>query len=147
MTSPSDKISKYFTLKDALWLPSWNVFHLPSKEEMATILTFAQVMDTLRDHLNHPIIVHVWLRPILNNPASPHHGEDYNAFVGGAKASAHKQGCAVDYHVQDVSTDSVKALLLPLLDQFNIRMEDNGKNSSWIHNDSLAPHPHRFFIP
>src|SRR5690606_2229521 len=88
--NPAAKISKHFTVKEACWLPSWGVMHIPSEDEKKNILFMAGKMDLVRDFLQKAVKIHVWIRPVLNNPDSKYHGQDYNAFVKGAKASAHK---------------------------------------------------------
>jgi hypothetical protein len=147
-TDPSAKISNHFSVKEALWLPSWGVMHIPSDDEKANILKQAANMDKIRDIVGAPINVHCWIRPILNNPASAHHGQDYNAFVGGAKNSCHKIGLATDYDVTGQNCDDVRALLEPQLDDLGMRME-RMPGGNWVHNDSgvVPPGGHAYFIP
>ena len=137
--------SKYFTWHEALWLPSWQIHHNPSEEEKSSIISTAKVMDTIRDYINSPIVVHVWIRPILNNSLSSHNGQDYNAFIKGASNSAHKRGDAVDWHPITMSIDDAKAKLLIKLEEFNIRMERG--TTTWIHIDTEKPNPNRYFNP
>lgn len=141
-------LSKHFTVGEALYLPSWKVYHIPSEDEKANLLRHAQNMDKIREFLGVPLNVHCWIRPVLNNPDSPHHGEDYNAFVKGAKNSSHKLGLATDYDAKGLSCDDVRAKLEPKLEEFGMRME-RMPGGNWTHNDSadLAPGGHRFFIP
>lgn len=147
MINYADNISKYFAWHEALLLPSWQAMHIPTQQEIDNITKSAQMMDIVREYLNTPLIVHVWLRPILNNPSSSHNGQDYNAFIGGAPNSAHKIGLAVDFNPKDMTCEQGRQLLLPKLEEFNIRMENNGVDANWIHLD-LAPVVHsRFFIP
>lgn len=135
--------SKYFTWGEALYLPKWDCYHNPSEEEKENIIKTALIMDKVRDFLGCSIIVHIWLRPILNNPNSSHHGEDYNILVGGAPKSAHKVGLAVDYHPTKLSCSEGKAKLMAKLSEFNIRMEKDTTN--WIHNDLYPANPNRYF--
>jgi hypothetical protein len=137
--------SNHFKWKEALYLPSWNCYHNPSQEEIDNIITMASIMDKIRDFLNLPINVHVWIRPILNNTTNEHHGEDYNAFIGGATHSAHKVGSAVDWDA-GIDCDIIRSKLLKQLDILNIRMENNN-HSNWVHTDNYPPNPHRYFIP
>ncbi len=140
----------HFTLRDALLLPSWGVQHTPSPSEMANLIKTFQKLEQIRMFLGgNAINVHCAIRPILNCPGSPHHGESYNSFVGGATHSAHIVGLAVDWSPVGLSCDDAKALLLPKLEEFNVRMEDNGAGANWVHCD-LAPVPpggNRFFKP
>lgn len=135
---PESQISKYFKVKEALYLPKFNCLHIPSEEEKSNILKQAEKMDLIRDLFNLPITIHVWIRPILNNKDSEHHGEDYNILVGGATKSSHKIGLACDFHVKDLTCDEVRIKLEPMLEKYNIRMEDN-PGSNWVHVDSQQP--------
>lgn len=141
-------LSKHFTVGEALYLPSWKAYHTPSEDEKINLLKHAQNMDKIREFLGVPLNVHCWIRPILNSPGSPHHGEDYNAFVKGAKNSSHKLGLATDYDAKGLSCDDVRAKLELKLEEFGMRME-RMPGGNWVHNDSaeLAPGGHRFFIP
>lgn len=141
--------SKYFSWQEALTLHSWGVQHIPSEEEKTNIIKMAAIMDVVREFLNCPLIVHCWIRPILNNPSSPYDGQDYNAYCKGASQSEHKVGLAVDYNPQTMSCIDGIDLLIPKLEQFGLRMENNGPNPTWIHNDckDLIPGHSRYFIP
>jgi uncharacterized protein YcbK (DUF882 family) len=135
-TQPSCKISKYFTVKDALYLPRWQKMYLPSKEEMASILKMAEVMDKIRDFVKAPINVHCWTRSL-----------SYNKLVGGAEHSMHLHGLAVDWDCGG-DCDHTRQFILPMLPVWNVRMEDLPK-SNWVHID-MRPVNHdseRFFKP
>ena len=45
--NPYAHISEYFTVRDALYLPSWQVYHTPSEKEKANILKLAKKLDLL----------------------------------------------------------------------------------------------------
>lgn len=126
--------SLHFTWREALYLPSWNCCHIPSIDEQNNIIKMAATMDKVRRFLNKPISVHCWIRPILNNPNSPHHGEDYNKFKGGATSSAHKTGNAVDWDCGE-DCDVTRAKLLSKLAEYRLRME-NKQHSDWVHLDT-----------
>ena len=144
---PKSNISNHFTVREALWLPSWQVMHIPSDEEKANIIAQAQKMDLVREFLGVPLHVHCWIRPVLNNPQSPYHGQDYNLLVHGAKGSVHMVGLATDYDAAGMNCDDVRAKLEPKLEEFGLRME-RWPGSNWVHNDSKEPLPgHRYFIP
>jgi hypothetical protein len=145
---PASKISKYFTVKEALWLPSWEIIHLPSDQEKAEILKTAEKMDLIREYLGQPIIVHCWIRPkCANAPATKWDRKNYNAFVGGAPGSAHAEGKAVDFHVAKMTCGEVRQILTSKLEDFQIRMEDIDGN--WVHIDTRHPpkKKSRFFKP
>lgn len=148
-TDPKAKISKYFTVHECLYLPSWECYHIPSEEEKKNILEMAQKMDLVREYLGNPIIVHVWIRPkIVNNPKSKYHAKNYNAAVGGAPGSAHPEGKAVDFHVAKMMCSEVRTVLVTKLKEFDIRMEDVD-SEGWVHLDCRQPPPkkNRYFKP
>lgn len=137
----------HFTWHDALFLPSWKTHHTPSQDEIDNLTRVFQKLEVIRDFLGCPINVHCAIRPILNNPSSPHNGEDYNQLVGGASHSAHRVGLAVDWNPVGMTCDEGKAKLMAKLQEFDIRMENNGQGASWIHIDLIPAHPNRYFIP
>jgi hypothetical protein len=142
------KISKYFSVKEATFLPSWGIHHFPSETEKENILKMAAVMDKIRDFLGTPITVSVWIRPkAVNCLGSVHHGQDYNAFVKGAEFSAHIKGLAVDWVSKD-KCDDIRAKLMPELENFGICIEDL-PGSNWVHTDIGSPRPNggRCFKP
>ena len=139
----------HFTLHSALFLPSWNVTHNPTQQELANLTSIFQKLELVRSFLgNNPINVHCAIRPILNNPTSSYNGQDYNLKCGGAPHSAHKVGLAVDFDVSGLSCDDVRSALLPKLEEWGLRMEDKPK-SSWTHLDCapVPPGGHRYFLP
>jgi hypothetical protein len=148
---PKCKISKYFTVHEATFLPSWRIYHLPSDEEKVEIVKLAKIMDKLREKLNKPFIVHVWMRPKkVNCAASPRHGQDYNLFIGSKSTkSGHIFGQAVDFHVSGMSgvngCNLVRQEIMPLLEPLNLRMEDI--QGGWVHIDTKEVSHKRFFKP
>lgn len=149
-TNPSSKVSKYFTVHETTYLPSWGISHIPSDEEKNNIIIQAAAMDKVREFIGLPMNVHVWIRPgSVNCPGSQYHGQDYNAFVKGAKNSSHKLGKATDWSAKDLSCDEIRKKLEPKLEEFGVRMEDLA-GSNWIHNDTHSPSVSggkRFFKP
>ena len=145
---PQGNVSKHFKWKEALFIPQWNTCHIPSQAEKDTITRTAGVMDKIRSIIGAPINVHCWIRPVLNNPKSPWHGDDYNERVGGALKSMHKSGGAVDFSVAGKSCDSIRDLLKPRLAELGCRME-NLPGSAWVHIDirDVASDNLRFFKP
>jgi len=145
---PKAKISKHFTVKEALYLPAWEVYHVPSDAEKVEIKKTAEKMDLIREYLDRPIIVHCWVRPkSANVPGSKWDKKNYNAFVGGAPGSAHPEGKAVDFHAARVTCGEIRHLLLSQLKEFDVRMED--LESNWVHIDTRPPalKRSRFFKP
>jgi len=146
-SDPKAKISKHFTVGEALYLPSWGVSHTPTPYEQESIVKLAEILDKVRDLYEKPIIVHVWIRPTSAKvPGSPHDGKDYNAHIRGAKRSAHIPGMACDFHVKGVTCKRVRHDLRKKLEQWGLRMEDHRGN--WVHLDCRSPGPGgRFFKP
>lgn len=133
--------SKYFTWKEALWLPRWNRAATTedglTDEIVASLIHTFQWMDKVRIFLGKPINVHVAFRPVK-----------YNAEVGGAPNGMHPKGKAVDFSVAGYSCDEVKDKLKAKLVEWNLRMEDNGQGAGWVHLDDREPGPAgRFFKP
>lgn len=140
-TDPNTKLTQYFTVKDALWLPTWNRLAIAKDglgpTQQANLSMLMVVMDKVRAFLAKPIIVHVSFRPYA-----------YNKLIGGALNSSHVEGKACDFHVAGMTCDAVRAALLPKLEEWGLRME-NLPGSSWVHLDT-RPVPKggtRFFKP
>ena len=148
---PKCKISKYFTVHEATFLPSWRIYHLPSDEEKEEIVKLAKVLDKLREKLNKPFIVHCWMRPKkVNCQSSPRHGQDYNVFIGSRSTkSGHIFGQAVDFHVSGMAGPNgcnlVRQEIMPELEKLDIRMEDI--QGGWVHIDTKPVGHKRFFRP
>lgn len=147
-TNPKAKVSKYFTVKEVCYLPSWNCLHIPTEEEKTNIIKMAEKMDIVREFLGKPINTHCWLRPgLVNCPTfdpttvKPNTDAkkaalaalDYNAYVGGAKRSAHKLALAVDFDCGE-SCDDTRSKLEPKLEEYNMRMEQM-PGGTWVHLD------------
>ena len=138
---PADRITQRFTVHEALWLPSWRTYAVPTAEQKANVVAMAARMEMVRSFVNAPIHVHCWLRP-----------KDYNATIKGSSPnSAHIEGKAVDFHVgASVGADTcarVRRIVEPLLDVWKLRMEDH--DGPWIHLDcrDVPPGGKRFFKP
>ena len=139
---PNSKVSKYFTVKECLWLPTWNRMATDAdglseiiKENLIELCT---QMDLVREALHAPLTVHCCYRP-----------EEYNKLVGGALNSAHKTGQAIDFDASgNCDTTRAQILQLDLLSKLRLRMEDLPA-SSWVHLDTRPPssEEHRFFKP
>lgn len=139
-----EKISKYFTVYEAFYLPRW--IRLANEEDGLTEEIFETVRRFLRNHIdpvrefiNSEMIVHCCYRP----PA-------YNKLVKGAKNSAHLAcdgSAAIDFHFYNFGCSYARAMLLPKLNDFDLRMENN--QGGWIHLDSkpVPPGGSRFFLP
>jgi hypothetical protein len=155
-TDPNCPISKYFTVKNAIYLPQWSRLSnerdsLTDDAKAALIKLFTEIMDPIRELLGKPIKVHVSFR-------SP----EYNVLIGGAKMSIHMARKHDDGSLVaacDFSADmgkgslgancyEIKKILKPKLAEMGIRMEDNGDLAPWVHIDNRKPGPGgRFFKP
>lgn len=155
-SNPDCMISKYFTVKNAIYLPRWQRLatesdSLTQDAKDALIKLFTEVMDPIREIIGKPIKVHVSFR-------SP----EYNVLIGGAKMSIHmarkyENGdlvAACDWSADlgkktvGANCDEIKKILKPHLISLNIRLEDNGNGATWIHVDNRKPGPGgRFFKP
>lgn len=167
-TNPKAKISNHFTVHEALWLPSWHIYHTPTETEKANIIVTAQCMDKVRDLLNVSINVSVWIRPkkvdcatfdpkTIKIDEKDSHKElkekalaalDYNLFIGStATKSAHIVGSAVDWIPSGMTCDAARKLLKEKLDEFEIRIEALD-GSPWVHVDTKwVKDGHNYFIP
>jgi uncharacterized protein YcbK (DUF882 family) len=134
-------ISKHFSYKEALWLPSWNRAAIESdglsQEILDNLIILFNKMDSIRDTMGMPIIVHCAYRP----PA-------YNTLVHGAPNSAHLHGMACDFHVSGSTCDAVRQKILNenLLETLEMRMED-APGTNWVHLDWAPVISNRFFKP
>lgn len=153
---PKCMISKHFSVHEALYLPSWSCHHIPTDAEKHDIFHTAQVMDLIREFINLPISVSVWIRPthvnqpkfdpksIKIDPKDPKKDMkekalkdlNYNVFIGStAIKSAHILGKACDFTVKGMDCDEVRKRLVPKIDEFKIRIE-RLDHSPWIHCDT-----------
>lgn len=149
-SDPKAKISKYFTVNEALMLREWkrlaNAEDGLTDEIKANIVKTAQKMDVIREFVGKPLLIKSWLRP-----------PKYNVAIGGAAQSAHMDGLAVDWwtdengdgHLDGQDCDQLKELLAPKLEEWEIRMENNGRGARWIHIDlrAVPAGGKRFFKP
>ena len=150
---PKQKISDYFSVGEALYLPRWerlaNEQDGLSDESKTALALLFQKMDKVRELLCVPIIVHVSYRPLA-----------YNTLIGGAIDSSHiarligsyyVAACdfhpLLDYATQGEKCDAGKRMLTSQLDTLGLRMENNQKGSSWIHLDTHPVVDSRFFNP
>ena len=145
----NDLISPHFKVHEALWLPSWRIYHIPSEEEKQEIIKLADKMEKVRSLFSVSFSVHVWIRPVATNcPGSSHHGENYNLFVGSTSLkSAHIFGKAIDFHVSGMvgpeGCQKARQIILQHLEEWKIRMEDI--DGGWIHIDTAEVISKRFF--
>lgn len=131
--------SKFFTWDEALFLPRWGISVFPiNRQIMHNIERTAMTMDKLRDFFNAPLKVTSWYRPMK-----------YNELIGGAKASSHITGLAVDFLVKDLPSVDAREILRHELLSMNIRMER--LETPHVHIDLNCtddmPLEKRYFLP
>lgn len=127
--------TRSFLWREALWLPKWQVYVIPTQEQENEIIKLAYILQGIRDYFGKPINVKSWLRPQL-----------YNELIGGSGNSYHVKGSACDFVVEGLSCDEVREKLEPRLEELKIRMErDDGKER--VHIDTGEVIKNRYFYP
>ncbi len=160
-TNPAAKISKYFTVKEAIYLKDWD--RLANADDGLTLIVktklvqfFRTKADPVREILG-PMFVKSCFRP-----------EKYNNQIGGAPLSCHqvieqtvngvKKICAaLDFYCDSdgdgdkdgEDCDIIKKVLRPHLKDLGLRMEKNGTGARWVHLDDkdVPPLGSREFDP
>lgn len=137
--NPDSMVSKYFSVKSCLYLPTWKRMATEADGLNDTVksnlMTLCAKMDQIRELLGFPINIHCAYRP-----------PEYSKLVGGTDHDVHTMGMAIDFDGDPHMTcDEIKAKLLPLLEEMGLRMEDNGAGSHWVHLDTHAVVHNRFF--
>ena len=158
MFDPKAKISKYFTFKEALWLPSEN--RMASEADgvdekiLASLKKLFSKMDEVRELLGKPIMVHITFRTMAYHLGiyAKKNAERVSQGLPELKVpmgSAHLSGDACDFHAVGMTCDEVVAALKPELEQLEMRMENNGLGASWVHLDTrpVGVSGKRFFLP
>lgn len=138
-TDPKAKVSEHFSVHEAIYLPTWDRMATESdgltQPVKDNLVNLCAVMEKVRELLGCPITVHCMYRP-----------PEYSKLVGGHENDVHTMGMAVDFDCNpSMSTDDIKAKLLPELERMGLRMENNGSNSGWIHIDTHAVIHNRYF--
>jgi len=135
-SDPNSMVSKYFSVREMLWLPKWNRLaseqnpddHLTDSVK-SNLVALCEIMDEVREYLGTPLSVHSGFRP----PA-------YSVLVGGFATDVHTRGLAIDFDPNpELTIQDAKDLLEPCLEHLGIRMERGTK--TWIHLDTHPPGP------
>jgi hypothetical protein len=142
-TNPGCKVSKYFTVHEMIYLPTWKRMANESdglnEDIKESLIKLGQKMDTVREYFDKPINVHVTYRPL-----------EYNKAIGGALHSAHSDGAAMDFDIMGMTCDEVRKELVDrnLLETWAMRCE-KAPGTNWVHLDyrALKPGGNRYFIP
>lgn len=115
--------SKSFIWAEALWLKEWQMHAYPQDWAAKNIIKSAEKMELIRGLFNKKILIHSWFRP-----------DRYNVQIGGKQNSWHCKGLAVDFSIDGIECDEVRAILEPKLEGLKIRCENLPK-SNWVHID------------
>lgn len=141
-TDANYHITPHFTVGDAITLHAWN--RLATEDDgldddaKVKLIALCETMEKVRTHLGCAINVHCMFR-------SPKYNLEQN-ILPPTGMDVHAMNLACDFDASpNLTTDQIKAMLMPILEDFGIRMENNGIGASWIHID-LHPVGHsRFF--
>lgn len=134
-------VSKYFNVSDCIYLHHWNRLARDidglNEAMKKNLLHLCLKLDVVREFFGRPMVSHCMFR-----------SREYNAYIGGAKDSAHIDGLACDFHISTLNCDVVRKALLPHLEEWGFRMEDN-PGSAWVHLDLREPEEghSRYFKP
>jgi hypothetical protein len=136
-TNPECQVTPHFTVNDCLMLHAFN--RLATEDDGADfglLTTLCQTLEQIRAILNAPMNVHCIYRSQAYNQAQ-------NIIPA---EDVHSMSLACDFDANEaMTTDAVKALLMPQLESLGIRMENNGAGASWIHVDLHPIISERFF--
>jgi hypothetical protein len=139
-TDPNARVSPNFTVKEMLYCNLWGRMATEADGLNDTIKTnlasLCLKLELIRDFFQDRTI----------NINSGYRPPKYSPMVGGFSTDVHTMGMAADFTVSSVPCAEAKALLLPKLAEFGIRMEDNG-TGNWIHVDTHSVIVNRFFKP
>ena len=156
---PESKVSRFFTVKEAIWIPGWKRLADASDgfgtdQEKALVDLFTR-MDKVREFIDCPIIVHCAYRPPVYNSMIPG-AAPQSAHMAKNLARADKRPsylAACDWHpkmpgksVQE-AVEIVESMLVSKLEDFGLRMEKGRK--TWIHTDTrpVQKGANRYFSP
>jgi len=127
--------SEHFKWREVLLLHEWGFHAMPEVEEYTNLVRVIHKLEWIRSILHTSIIITSGFRP-----------QPYNLEIGGSIGSAHIRGMAIDWYAKYMSCNKVRQILIPYLDELNIRME-NKPGSNWVHTDIKEPVNNRYFKP
>jgi Peptidase M15 len=130
-TNAAEQVTEHFTVKDCLFLHSWNrLATADDGVDFDKLLTLCQKLEEIRSALGCAMNVHCMFR-----------SQEYNAAQDiKPAADVHSMCLAADFDCNHtMSIADVQAKLEPLLEDLGIRMERN--TETWIHIDLRAPGP------
>jgi len=132
--------AKYFYWHEMLWLPALKLHAFPTVQQYKNLCRTVEKLELIRDIFKAPLIITSGLRPGA-----------YNAYIGGAPFSAHRDGSAADFQINGFRTQSTcneaREILRPHLSELGIRLEKLSM-ADWLHIDLKPPGvTGRFFKP
>lgn len=140
-TDPTSEVTPHFTVHECLYLPQYK--RLANESDGLTtdiqnqLVLLCTTMEKIRTFMGVPVNVHCMYRP----PA-------YNDLIGAPTHDVHSMGMAIDFDMEpNVTCDQVKGHLQPVLEQYGVRMENNGNGANWVHIDIHPVMYQRFFNP
>lgn len=139
-TNPNCEVTEHFTVKDCLFLHSWN--RLATEQdgvEFDKLIILCNKLEEVRSILGCPMNIHCIFR-----------SRQYNIeqkILLPTGNDVHAQNLAVDFDCGHIlSIQQVKDILEPKLKDLGIRMEKG--TTTWIHLDLREPGPSgRYFTP
>lgn len=133
-TDSTRKLSRHFTVGEAITLHSWN--RLATEEDGLTadvkveLVKLCGIMDEIRDIIGFPMNVHCMFRSVKYNEEVLH----------SLPKDVHSRGCAIDFDCgPHLTIEQTKAIVRPLLEKYKLRLE--GGTTSWLHMDTKAVGP------
>jgi len=137
-TDPKSQVTEHFNVSDMCMLHQWG--RLATVEDgcdFDKLIQLAFMLEKVRALLGVPMRVHCAFR-----------SAEYNLRIGAPAHDVHSLCEACDFDCSPhLTTDEVKAKLLPELEAMGIRLEDNGPGASWCHIDVHPVIHARFFKP
>jgi len=124
-----------FKWKEVLFLPQWDVHVIPTEQQEANLVRICNRLQWVRNLIGSPMLITSGLRP-----------NKYNEFIGAARLSQHRLGKAIDFRVRNQTAAETRSLILPHLEELDMRMEDL-PNATWVHIDFAHPGVSRYFKP
>ena len=126
-----EKISKYFTLQEAIKSEKAEQLGLDNRpddiETLNAIIQTGHYMDEIRDYFNKPVYCSSW-----------HRNKVVNKAVGGVDGSQHQRGEAVDFGIAGMTPAEICLELKPRMAEFHI--DQLILEPSWVHV-SFVTHP------
>src|SRR5271166_4904065 len=123
-TDPKAQVTPHFTVGDCLMLHAWN--RLATEADGADfdkLIAVCQMLEQIRSILGCPINIHCIFRSTAYNIAQ--------RILLPTGLDVHAMCLAADFDCGSaLSTDQVKAALMPQLEALGIRMENNGAGAS-----------------